>query len=187
MQLPSVKTRNLARSCHFLKQDEARCLALASSPHPFLASLVHTRWYPGPLRCVPLMIHPDEQKREVPWQLSSFRPLLSPLLSIPPFSEDSRGGLRLTFMPRATNQNSFWSTHCRKTPLPPGWGEPGSEMGAGGVLPSPSWEGWGKLGWSCVGFGVPRAAGLFLTSEVRPGEQQGPQRWPHTQPPASKT
>lgn len=38
-----------------------------------------------------------------------------------------------------------------------------------------------------MGFGVSRAAGLFLTSEVRPGEQQGPQRPPHTQPPASKT
>lgn len=52
-----------------------------------------------------------------------------------------------------------------KTEKDPGWGEPRSEM-----------EEQGRQSWPGVAFGDPRAVGLNLTSEMRPGGHQGPQR-----------
>ena len=82
--------------------------------------------------------------------------------------------LRTSGTPGGPKTNMYATSNMTKTP---GWGEPQSEM-----------EEQGRQSWPGVAFGDPRAVGLNLTSEMRPGEHQGPQRpLPPTWPPASKT
>ena len=70
--------------------------------------------------------------------------------------------LRTSGTPGGPKTNMYATSNMTKTP---GWGEPQSEM-----------EEQGRQSWPGVAFRDPRAVGLNLTSEMRPGEHQGPQR-----------
>lgn len=97
-------------------------------------------------------------------QFFSFHALLS-FLSASPHS------LRIPESPRRPKANMYAiSNKSGQFPVTAHQEDPQA-----GASPRVRWgeEGREKLAWPCVEFGGPRAAGLCLTFEMRPGEQQG--------------